>query len=130
MTAEEDAFALANAVLQGDRRRALSVLHIHKMKRESAVGVLASVTKCICDMMAVAYLVRDGADKGTVASKMKMHEYRAGLYMSAVAGSPPERLLAAANRCRDADIMLKSSSLDYVALERLICTIPAKRRVR
>lgn len=130
VTAEEDAFALANAILEGDRRRALSVLHIHKMHRESAVAVLASVTRCICDMMAVAYLAHEGADRAAVASKMKMHEYRAGLYLSAVAGSPPERLLAAARRCREADIKLKSTSLDYIALERLICTIPSKRRAR
>ena len=130
ITAEEDAFALANAVLDGDRRRALSVLYIYKSHRESAIGVLASVSKCICDMMAVSYLVRDGANKSDVASKMKMHEYRAGLYMQAVAGSPPERLLAAANRCREADLKLKSTTLDYIALERLICTIPTKRRAR
>jgi len=130
VTAEEDAFALANAILDGDRRKALSVLHIHKMHRESAVGVLASVTKCICDMMTVAYLAEEGADKQTVAAKTKMHEYRAGLYLKAVAGSPPERLLAAAKRCREADIKLKSTQLDYIALERLICTIPAKKRMR
>ncbi|MBQ4066337.1 MAG: DNA polymerase III subunit delta [Clostridia bacterium] len=130
VTAEEDAFALANAILEGDRRRALSVLHIHKMHRESAVMVLASVTRCICDMMTVAYLAHEGADKQTVAREMKMHEYRAGLYLAAVAGSPPERLLAAAKRCREADLKLKSTSLDYIALERLICTIPAKRRAR
>lgn len=130
VTAEDNAFALANAVLDGDRRKALSVLYNHKMRRESAVGVLASVTKCICDMMTVSYLVSEGADKQTVAAKTKMHEYRAGLYMQAVAGSPPERLLAAAKRCREADIKLKSTALDYIALERLVCTIPAKRRVR
>ena len=130
VTAEEDSFALANAILEGDRRRALSVLHIHKMHRENAVLVLASVTKCICDMMTVSYLMQEGADKAAIVSKMKMHEYKAGLYMKAVSGSPPERLLAAAKRCRDADLKLKSSLLDYIALERLICTIPAKRRTR
>ena len=130
VTAEEDAFALANAVLEGDRRRALSVLHIHKTHREPAVGVLASVTKCICDMMTISYLAREGADKQAVAQRMKMHEYRAGLYLKAVAGSPPERLLAAAKRCREADLKLKSTTLDYIALERLICTIPAKKRMR
>lgn len=130
VTAEEDAFALANAILDGDRRKALSVLYIHKMRRESAVSVLAAVTKCICDMMAVAYLSEEGADKAAIASGMKMHEYRAGLYLRAVSAYPPGQFLAAATRCREADIKLKSTSLDYIALERLICTIPAKRRVR
>lgn len=130
VTDEDDSFALANAILEGDRRRALKVLHIYKMRREKAHIVLASVTKCICDMMIISCLVAEGADKKTVVAKTKMHEYRAGLYMQAVAGSPPERLIAAAARCREADLKLKSTTLDYIALERLICTIPAKRRQR
>jgi len=43
VTAEEDAFALANAVLEGDRRKALSVLYVHKTHREPAVAVLDGV---------------------------------------------------------------------------------------
>jgi len=129
-TQSDDAFALTNAVLDGDRRRALKVLHTHKVHRDKAVTVLAGVSRCICDMTLIAYLVKEGASKTDIAAKTKMHEYRVGLYMNAVALSPPERLLAAAKRCREADRLLKSTPLDYIALERLICTIPAKRRVK
>lgn len=130
VTAEDEAFALANAILDGDRRKALSVLHIQKSHRMPAGLVLSSVIRAICDMVAVAYLLEEGADKSVVASKMKMHEYRAGLYVKAVSGYPPRQLLAAAKRCREADAKMKSIALDYIAIERLICTIPAKKRMR
>ena len=124
---EEDAFALANAVLAGDRGRALSVLSYYKKNQISAVAALASVSKAICDMLTVSRLAAAGYDQAGVASALKMHTYRAGLYLSAVRGMEPARLAAAAGRCREADVLLKSTKLDYIALERVICTIPAKK---
>lgn len=126
-TQEEDAFALANAVLAGDRGRALSVLSYYKKNQISAVAALSSVSKAICDMLAVSRLAAAGYDQAGIASALKMHTYRAGLYLSAVRGMEPARLAAAAGRCREADVLLKSTKLDYIALERVICTIPSKK---
>lgn len=125
---EEDGFALANALLDGDRRRALRVLQYSKQQREEAVRVMAQIVKAFCDMLAVAALVDEGADAATVAARMKMHAYRAGLYVSAVRGRGMARIAAALERCREADIQLKTTRLDYIALERFICTIPAGRK--
>lgn len=124
---EEDAFALANAVLDGDRGRALSALSYYKKNQISAVAALASVSKAICDMLAVSRLAEAGYDQAGIAAALKMHTYRAGLYLSAVRGMEPARLAAAADRCREADILLKSTKLDYIALERVVCTIPSKK---
>lgn len=124
---EEDAFALANAVLAGDRSRALSVLAYYKKHQISAVAALASVSKAICDMLTVSRLAAAGYDPAGVASALKMHPYRAGLYLSAVRGMDPARLAAVAARCRRADVLQKSTKLDYIALERVICTIPSKK---
>ncbi len=124
---EEDAFALANAVLAGDRGRALSALSYYKKNQINAVAALASVSKAICDMLAVSRLAGAGYDQAGIASALKMHTYRAGLYLSAVRGMEPSRLAAAAGRCREADVLLKSTKLDYIALERVICTIPSKK---
>lgn len=125
---EEDGFALANALLDGDRRRALKVLQYSKQQREEPVRVMAQIVRSFCDMLAVAALVEEGADAAAVASKMKMHSYRASLYVCAVRDKGVRRIAAALERCREADIQLKTTRLDYIALERFICTIPAKSR--
>lgn len=125
---EEDGFALANALLDGDRRRALQVLQYSKQRKEAAPQVMAQIVRAFCDMLAVAALVDEGADAATVAARMKMHSYRAGLYVSAVRSRGAKRIAAALERCREADIQLKTTRLDYIALERFICTIPAGRR--
>lgn len=125
---EDEAFALANAILDGDRRRALKVLNLSKKMQMKPPAVLAGVIRSICEMTEVSCIISEGGTAETVAAKMKMHPYRASLYVKAVKELSPERLFAAANRCREADLKLKTTKLDYIALERLICTIPAKRR--
>ncbi len=125
---EEDGFALANALLDGDRRRALRVLQYSKQHKEKAVDVMGKIVKAFCEMLAVAALVEEGADAAAVAARMKMHPYRSGLYVAAVRERGVKRIAAALERCREADIQLKTTRLDYIALERFICTIPAGRR--
>ena len=81
-------------------------------------------------MLTVSTLLASGLDKAEIAKKMKMHEYRAGLYVNAVRDTEPARIRAAAERLREADLLLKSTRLDYIALERFICTIPSRSRTR
>lgn len=127
---EENAFALANAIMNGDRKTALHELAACKKRQEKAPIVLGSVSKAMNDMMSVSLLMQSGMNKSDIAKSLKIHEYRTGLYMEAVRNMEPERLRAAINRCREADVLMKSSRLDYIALERLVCTIPAKPRIR
>ena len=121
----DDAFALANAVLAGDRGAALAALDSYKEKREEPVAVCAALGRVLCDMLNVCAMQSEGASRADIAAALKMHEYKCGLYMKALAGMEPARLRAAVERCADADRLLKSSDLRYIALERLICTIPA-----
>ncbi len=125
---EEDAFALANAVLSGDRRGALSALRGYRDRKEEPVAVCAALGRVLTDMLHVSMLQSEGVQKKEIASALKMHEYKCGLYMQSLRGVEPARLRAAVERCHDADKLLKSTDLKYIALERLICTIPAKRR--
>lgn len=123
---EDNAFALANAIMNGDRKKALSELAACKRRQEKAPMVLGSVSKAMCDMLHISLLLTNGCDKSEIAKKLRLHEYRAGLYIDAVRNTETARLRAAADRCREADLLMKSSRLDYIALERLICTIPSK----
>lgn len=125
---EEDAFALANAVLSGDRTGALSALRGYRDRKEEPVAVCASLGRVLTDMLHVCMLQNEGVQKKEIATALKMHEYKCGLYMQSLRGVEPARIRAAMERCHDTDKLLKSTDLKYVALERLICTIPSRRR--
>ena len=125
---EEDAFALANAVLSGDRRGALAALRGYRDRKEEPVVVCAALGRVLTDMLHVCMMQNDGAQKKDIAAALKMHEYKCSLYMQALRGVEDARLRAAMERCQEADKLLKSTDLKYIALERLICTIPARRK--
>lgn len=120
----EDAFALANAVLAGDRTAALRALDVYRKRREEPIAVMASLSRVMCDLLTVASMMEGGLEKADVARTLKMHEYKATLYMKSAASFGIPRLTAAVRRCREADRLMKSASMDYVPLERFVCTIP------
>jgi DNA polymerase-3 subunit delta len=117
---ELDSFALANAVLRGDTDTALQTLSELLARRERPEILLAQVTRVFCDLYAVRMCVDAGMDKRAVAAALKMHEYKAGLYVSACKNRSAEALARAVEICRKADLKLKSTPVpDDVILARL-----------
>lgn len=125
---DDDAFALANAAMQGDRHGAIQALYVHKLRREEPIVLLASVSRVMCDLLAVARLCDCGLSVKEIAQTMKMHEYKCGLYVQSVKGVETARLVSALRRCQECDKRLKRGALGYETLERLICTIPQRKR--
>lgn len=127
---EAGAFALTNAIVTGDKTEALGVLKEYKDKRRAAVSVLGAIISDFSNMLTVSVYMKSGLYKVDIAKKTGLHEFRVGRYMEAVKGKDPERVRKMLELCRDADMSLKSSSVDYIALERLICTMPGRKTVR
>ncbi len=120
----EDAFALANAMLAGDRTAALAALDVYKKRKEEPYAILASLSRVVSDLLTVCALAEGGADKAEIASLLKMHEYKASLYIRSAKQFGRPRLAAALKRCLAADQLSKTMSLGYIPLERFVCTIP------
>lgn len=120
---EEDAFRLANSILDGATEQSMDSIRMAKDRSESPIRLLAAVTAVLCDMATVAHLAAEGASRREIATLTRLHEYKVGLYMRAVAGIDCERLDEAVSMCADTDAKLKSTSLGYALLERLICSL-------
>lgn len=127
---EAGAFALSNAIVGGNRTAALAVLEEYKEKRRSSVSVLSAIISDFSNMLTVAVYMKDGLYKAEIAKKTGIHEFRVGRYMDAVSGSDVGTVRMALERCREADLALKTSAVDYIALERLVCTMPSRRQAR
>ncbi|MBQ7475250.1 MAG: DNA polymerase III subunit delta [Clostridia bacterium] len=121
-TPEENAFQLANSILAGNRAAALECLGRAVKRAEPPLKLLAAVTGVISDLCAAAQLSKDGATPSDIARKLKMHEYKAGLYARTARGVPIERLAAALSLCVGTEKKLKSSpTVGYADVERLVC---------
>lgn len=123
VTVEEEAFQLTNSIIEGNTDAALESVAAAKRRNESPVRVLASVTATFCDLAVVAHLAAEGADKKEIAAITKIHEFRVGLYLKAAAGVPLSVIDDAVAMCVETDAKMKSASLGYAPLERLICSV-------
>lgn len=121
-TDSDDAFALANCIMNGDTAGALSCLQVKMRRKEDPVYILGQVAKVFSDLCAARAFIDDGRDKADYAKSMKMNEYRAGLYYRSAGYSTTAYLAGAMEKCRDADRLLKSGVSTYMPIERLICT--------
>lgn len=125
-SASLEAFALSNAIASGNKREALAALYECKSKRQKPQAILAGITSEFNNMYKTAVYLGEGMTRDSIANLMGLHPYKTSIYIDAVSRTEISRLRAALERCRDADRALKSSSIDYIALERLICTMPSR----
>ncbi len=118
---EINAFDFSNAILAGDTDRAYALLSDMKLRKEKPVYILSSVTKVVSDMYAVKALLDSGMTDNDISKKLKMHEYKVGLYRKSAASRSMPRLCSLLRLCCDTDIKLKSTSLeDYTELDKLV----------
>ena len=120
---EYDAFAFANALMEGRRDAALAILADYKFRRVDPIVILSDVIRVFCDMEAISALSKDGLPASEIAAQTKIHEFRVGLYLKSLTRTPEGRLHRAIDACAAADASLKLSPQGYTALERLICTV-------
>lgn len=120
-TEEDDAFRLANCLLEGDRRAAYHCLSTKIRRREDPILLLAQITRVYMDLAVAAVFLEEGRDKRELAQRMKMHEYKAGLYGKAASGAPQGYFEQALERCLATDLAMKSTNANgYELLERLV----------
>ncbi len=123
-TPEDDAFRLANCLLEGNKTAAYETLALRIRRKEEPILLLAQITRVYMDLAAAAAFREDGRDKKDFAQAMKMHEYKAGLYYKAAAGYDAAYFTNALDRCLETDYAMKTSGGDgYQLLERLVGTL-------
>ena len=122
-TPEEDAFRLANCLLEGNRQGAYDCLSLRIRRKEDPILLMAQIIKVYTDLATAAVFREEGRDKKDFAAAFKIHEYRAGLFFRAAESADSEYFRQALEKCLEADGQLKSLSMGYVPIERLIGTL-------
>ncbi|MBR2907593.1 MAG: DNA polymerase III subunit delta [Clostridia bacterium] len=121
---EHDAFAFANALMEGRNTDALTILADMKRRRIEPIVALSEITRVFCDLYTVFTWTEGGVSIYDVQKRLKFHEYKARLYQKSAVQSGARRLLHALSLTTEADILLKQSPSDgYAAIERVICAL-------
>ena len=122
---ECDAFALTNALMAGDRARALTVLSVMQFRQVKPEYAIAEIARMYCEMYQTKLLMESGVTaQSEIAKLTRVHEYRTGLYIRAVARQSTESLARAVALCGDADLAMKSyGKRNYEQIEKLVCLL-------
>ncbi len=120
---EYDAFAFANALMENRPERALAILSDYKLRRMDPLVIMGDVIRVFCDLRGVYAMTADGASTSEIASVLKLHEFRVGLYQKSLRQTNEKHLNRALDSCVAADATLKLSPQGYTVLEKLICSI-------
>ncbi|MBE6602627.1 MAG: DNA polymerase III subunit delta [Ruminococcaceae bacterium] len=122
-TPEYDVYAFTNAIMNGRQDLALAILNDYRYHRIDPVIIMGEVSRLVCDMVTVRSMLGDGLPSSEIASLLKMHEFKLGLYMKSLRNTTDEKMQKLMDACLSADFSLKRSGKGYEPLERLICTI-------
>ncbi len=120
---DSDAYALANAILDGRQSDAIEALAVMKFRRIEPVAIVGEVSGVVCNLLSIKLLQKAGEPISEIARTLKLNEYKAKLYATAASSKSEERLRRALMLCSDADLATKLSAQGYTAIERLICCI-------
>jgi len=132
---EHSNFELTDAILDGDRKRALTLLdHIFANPSEppQTLGplILGAIASNYRKMLAAKELIRQNAPNSEVAKAVGMSPYFVGRFNERVRRVELESVIRGMTRIAEADVALKSSlATPRLQLELLICELcPAERR--
>ena len=122
---ESDAFALTNAILDGRADAAYDALLDMKLRKVDPLVALGALSRAYADLLSVALLSEEGRSQKEIAAALKMHEYKAGLYLRAAKNRGTAPLREALALCRHADTASKTGAgaSGYLALEYLIARV-------
>lgn len=126
-----DAFALSNALMNGDRSGALSVLSIMKFRQVKVEYVMFEIAELYSRLYQTKLLMADGQGKEAITKifnsptqKKRIHEYTVELYMKAALRASEQTLLRQLTLCRETDVAMKSfGKRNYEQVEKLICLL-------
>jgi len=128
---EIDTFDFSNAILNNESERAFEILSDMKLRREAPELILSVMTKVYMDLYTVKLLLEDGLLKGDIAQRLKMHDYKAGLYTARAKALSRNGLEKAISLCHEADLKIKSADLDsYAILDVLMIKLSMTCRLR
>lgn len=121
-----DTFALTDALMSGDRARALSVLSVMKFRQVEPMYALGEISQMYCQLYQIKVLVDNGMVKRDIGKIFRppLHEYKVELYMRSAARQSTEALARAIDLCAEADLAMKTyAKRNYEQIEKLVCLL-------
>lgn len=122
-----DNFAFSNAIMVGDKAKALEILSDQIKRKIAPTMIMGEITSTIGDMLTARLLADEGMRPAEIATKIsklkgsRVAEYKVKLCLQTGVGA--EKLSSVMARCVQTDAAIKMSPNSYTEIERLICSL-------
>lgn len=114
-------FDMVSAITAGNTRKALDLYEDLLTLKEPPMRILFLIAKQFNQLLQVKELVSGGADKGTVASRLKVPPFVAGKLIAQAKAFTGEQILSCVEFCVESEEAVKTGRLsDRMAVELLI----------
>jgi len=109
---EENPYALSNAIMDGNKTLALSVVDNMLKEGQTPVSLLAQITMCTEKMFRIKHLVNAGLSSSEIVESAGLFPWESRLVARAGTMPSEQMLLKTLDRIIEADMGFKSSSLN------------------
>lgn len=121
---EYGAFEFSNAILEGRKNDALSILRVMKFKQIEPLAIMGELSGILSDLLKIKILLGAGKNLQQIEQETKMNSYKVKLYVGSARRMELSRLQAIVLAATEADLAMKFQfDSGYLHLEKLICSL-------
>lgn len=121
---EYGAFEFSNAILDGRKNDALSILRVMKFKQIEPLAIMGELSGILSDLLKIKILLGAGKNLQQIEQETKMNAYKVKLYVGSARRMDLSRLQALVAAATETDLAMKFQfDAGYLHLEKLICSL-------
>ncbi len=121
---EYGVFEFSNAILDGRKNDALSILSVMKFKQIEPLMIMGELSGIFSDLLKIKIMLMSGKNNQQIASETGINIHKIGLYSTSANRMELERLQKTVALAREADIAMKYRfDSGYLHIEKLICSL-------
>lgn len=121
---EYGAFEFSNAILDGRRADALSILSVMKFKQVEPLIVMGELSGIFSDLLRIKIMLLGGNTNQQIAAATGINIHKVNIYSVSARKQELSRLMRTAELAAQADLAMKTRfDSGYMQLERLICSL-------
>ena len=121
---EYGAFEFSNAILDGRKGDALSILSVMKFKQTDPLVIMGELSSIFSELIKIKIMLLSGKSNQQISAETGTNIHKVGFYATSARRMELDRLRTILSMVTDADLAMKSRyDSGYLHLEKLICSL-------
>jgi DNA polymerase-3 subunit delta len=121
---EYGAFEFSNAILDGRKGEALSILSVMKFKQIDPLIIMGELSGIFSDLLKIKIMLLTGKNNQQISAETGINIHKVGIYVTSARRMELDRLRAIVSMATDVDLAMKYRyDSGYLHLEKLICSL-------